>query len=211
MRKIYYVSESIRFTMGFGFLSTLMAIGLVLLTILTFLQEHNGMGVAEYIQKNLVLLVLSGIVIGFFLFCAISNFLAGAGKYRIDSEGLQYKNGSTHRVIRWQEIQRIETDGFGTLMIHAPDKRFMFSLLAVQQYHGFDESFQLNYQSILESFAEVLRFSGMLKKKEISPYAEEVTDFILEKLEQLRIELEYNTTCGFKWNKNVKATYEKFE
>mgnify|MGYP003612623287 CR=1 FL=1 len=84
MRKIYYVSESIRFTMGFGFLSTLMVIGLVLLTILTFLQEHNGMGVAEYIQKNLVLLVLSGIVIGFFLFCAISNFLAGAGKYRID-------------------------------------------------------------------------------------------------------------------------------
>ncbi|WP_089605775.1 hypothetical protein [Acinetobacter piscicola] len=100
MRKIYYVSESIRFTMGGGFLFTLMAIGLVLLTILTFLHEHNGMGVAEYIQKNLVLLVFSGIVIGFFLFCAIYCFLTGAGKYRIDSEGLQYKNGSTHRVIK---------------------------------------------------------------------------------------------------------------
>ena len=211
MRKIYYVSESIRFAMGVGFLSTLMAIGLILLTILTFFQEHNGMGVAGYIQKNLVLLVFSGIVIVFFLFCAIYCFLTGTGKYRIDSEGLQYKNGSTHRIIRWQEIQRIEIDGFGILMIHAPNKRFMFSLLAVRQYQGFDEQFHLNFQSILESFAEVLRFTGLKKQKELTPYAEEVIDFILEKIEQLRIELEYNTRCGFKWNKNVKATDEKFE
>lgn len=211
MRKIYYVSESIRFAMGLGFLSALMAIGLVILMILALLQDHNGMGVAEYILKNLVFLVLSGIVIGFFLFGAIYYLLTGTGKYRIDSEGLQYKKGSTHRVIRWQEIQRIETDGFGTLMIHAPNKRFMFSLLAVHQSQDFDEPFQLNYQSILESFAEVLRFSGMLKQKEISPYAEEVAGFIFEKLEQLRIELEYNTRCGFKWNKNVNATDEKFE
>lgn len=211
MRKIYYVSESIRFAMGLGFLCALMAIGLVIIVFLAFLQDHNGMRVAEYIQKNLVFLTFLGIAIGFWLFGAIYYFLTGAGKYRIDSEGLQYKNGSTHRVIRWQEIQRIETDGFGTLMIHAPNKRFMFSLLAVHQSQDFDEPFQLNYQSILESFAEVLRFSGMLKQKEISPYAEEVAGFIFEKLEQLRIELEYNTRCGFKWNKNVNATDEKFE
>lgn len=207
MAKIYYIPQATSLYKGISIAATLMGLMLIFIGFMAYRQDGEGMSLIEYIQDNSFFLIFELVVTVFFFLGAWYLNKSSIGTYRVDEDGVQYKDKKNHFVIKWNEIILIELDGYGTVVFHGLSKRFVFSTLAVELS---SEDSNNKKGSIFQSLSSFYSFIGLGKRIELSPYAIEVIEFITQKIDSFQIEKKININCGIKRNKNVKATHEIF-
>ena len=210
MQKVYYFKQPASLYKGISILGFLFACFLIFIHVMMYLQDGVGLSFIQYVQHHKIA-VLSGATL-VILFLLASWYLKRSidGMYRVDITGLQYKNKRSHFLIKWDEIESIEFDGYGTLLLSGQSKRFMFSMLAIIYDKKITENGIENQFLDGQSLSALSQYMGITKASELSVNATEALKIISEKSASSQIVAKYNVYCGFKSNKNVSAKGEIF-